>query len=370
MTSTVAGLARRFAGFADPDHPVDGALLLAPATIAAAAEVLDAASEQRIPVGFRGGGTHLGLGHPVEPHVVLSSRRMDRLVAWHPEDLVAVVEAGMRVADLEAMLAGRGQSAILPETPGEATVGGVVAAGVSGWRRLRYGPTRDRVLEVVLATGDGRVVRAGGRVVKNVTGYDLPRLATGSLGALGMIGSVALKLWPIGAVAATITVADAVGAHLTAFRPLAVIGSDDGDRVYLAGTAEEVAAQAAELGGSVADGLHWPEPLRTTWQVAIRVPPRLIMDAVSRVPAGWRYRAAHGVGEVIAGGEQAEIPELEEGRRWAESVGGAVVRTAAPAGAGFDPWGTPPPSLGLQRRVKEAFDPLGICNPGILPGGL
>ncbi|NIR39303.1 MAG: FAD-binding protein, partial [Gemmatimonadetes bacterium] len=93
-----------------------------------------------------------------------------RVVDWQPDDLTVVVEAGVTVGTLESMLAERGQTALLPEWGPEATVGGVVAAGISGYRRARLGPTRDRVLEVTIVTGDGRVVRGGGRVVKNVSG--------------------------------------------------------------------------------------------------------------------------------------------------------------------------------------------------------
>ncbi|NIV25710.1 MAG: FAD-binding protein, partial [Gemmatimonadetes bacterium] len=106
----------------------------------------------------------------------------------------------------------RGQTAVLPETPGSGTVGGAIASGASAWRRLRYGPIRDRVLETVMATGDGRVVKAGGRLVKNVTGFDIPRLATGSYGSLGVIGQVCLKLWPTGTRFAGVPADDAAAA--------------------------------------------------------------------------------------------------------------------------------------------------------------
>ena len=116
----------------------------------------------------------------------------------------------------------RGQTAVLPEDVPGATVGGVVACGLSGWRRLRYGPTRDRVLETVSVTGDGRVIRGGARLVKNSTGYDLPRLLTGSFGSLGLIVQVCLKLWPEPEEHVTVTIDDPERAA-AAYRPLAVI---------------------------------------------------------------------------------------------------------------------------------------------------
>ena len=181
-------LRRRFGDLAvSVEGAPDVKLALAPEEPGQVAAVLQAASQRELSVVPWGGGTHQGYGGRVAPAFLLSTSRMDRIVDWQPEDLTVVVEAGVRVGDLERRLAEAGQTALLPEAPGEATVGGCVAAGVSGWRRLRYGPIRNRVLEVVLATGEGRIVRGGARVVKNVAGYGLPRLAVGSLGN-----------WPVG----------------------------------------------------------------------------------------------------------------------------------------------------------------------------
>ncbi len=360
MTSTVAALRRRLA--ADVPGAPAADVVVAPATVEEAAEALDAASEHGLRVLIWGGGAHQGYGYPVEPDMVLSTHRMDRVVEWSAEDLTLVVEPGVRVGELERRLAAAGQTAVLPEDCApEATVGGVIAAGLSGWRRLRYGPTRDRVLEVVLATGDGRVVRAGGRVVKNVTGYDIPRLACGSLGALGVVGQVALKLWPTPEASATVRVDDAARAARVAVRPLAVLEVDGEAAVYLSGTGAEVEAQIASLGGDASAGLRWPASLHQPRQAVVRVPARLTREAVDGVPPGWSYQAAFGVGEVRIGGGSGDLADL---RAWAESEGGALAIIAGPG----DPWGTPPPSVDLQRRVKAAFDPLGVCNPGRLPG--
>ena len=174
--------------------PVD--FTLQPATGEDAAGVLGFAATHGLRVLFWGGGTHQGIGHQVEPDIVMGTGRLNAVLDWQVEDLTVAVQPGVLISDLEARLQQRNQTAVLPEA-GAGTVGGAVAAGLSGWRRLRYGPTRDRMLEVRLATGDGRLIRGGGRLVKNVTGYDLPRLATGSLGSLGLIAEVCLKLWPL-----------------------------------------------------------------------------------------------------------------------------------------------------------------------------
>jgi glycolate oxidase FAD binding subunit len=370
---TSQALAKAFPDLLVPtraDMPVE-AVVLAPPSAEGAARVLDAASEHRVPVTMWGSGTHQGYGYPVGAKIVLSTERMTTVVEWSPADLTVIVEAGVPVAELATTLAQRGQTAVLPE--GSGTVGGAVAAGLSGWARLRYGPIRDRTLEVVLATGDGRLVRGGAPVVKNVTGYDLPRLAAGSFGSLGLICRIALKLWPIGAYAATVSVPDAEEALGTAYAPQAVIEEDGVARVYLAGTEDEVKAQTAQLGGTAAEGLDWPRPLAGDSLLVIRVPAAHTRAAVDRVPPGWTYQASFGVGEVRLGGPADEaVPTLTSLRAWAEELDGSVVVERAPAELyrSVDPWGDPGPSLTLQRRVKAAFDPLGVCNAGRLPGQL
>ena len=372
---TAEAIARRFENLRveASDGMPDVGLVLAPTTDVEAAEVLDAASEHRLPALLWGGGSHQGYGAQVDPAIVMSTERMNRIVEWSAADLTVVVEAGVAVTDLAAHIMEQGQTAVLPERPGAATVGGAIAAAQSGWGRLRYGPIRDRMLEVVLATGDGRVVRGGAPLVKNVTGYDLPRLVTGSFGALGLLCRVALKLWPVGQRAATVTVEDAEQALATAYRPLAVIEENGAARVYLTGTPAEVEAQTADLGGATVDRLDWPESLTGETVLVMRLPAALTRAAVDRVPVGWSYQAAFGVGEVrLAGSDEDAVSILEALRSWAAGVGGAAVVERAPDALyrEIDPWGPPGPSLGLQRRVKAAFDPLGICNPGRLPGNL
>jgi glycolate oxidase FAD binding subunit len=356
--------------------PITGAppaeLTVAPTKVDELASILSFASANRLRVLIWGGGSHQGFGYRVDPDVVLSTRRLEGVVAWEPDDLTVVVAAGTRVDHLEHVLSERGQSAVLLEDEGPATVGGVVAAGQSGWRRARYGPVRDRLLEVTLVTGDGRVVRAGGRVVKNVTGFDLCRLAAGSFGRLGVIVEVCLKLWPHGRAAATVQVDRAEDALAKAYRPLAVIEQDGSTTCYLQGTQGEVDSQAAALGGAARPGLEWPRRLSTAITWSLRVPPASTRAAVERVPSGWRYQAQFGVGEIILGSERSGVEEAGDLREWAESLGGAMVLSNGPASLydEIDPWGTPPPAADVQRRLVERFDPEGVLNPGRLPGRL
>jgi len=345
-------------------------LTVAPPSIEAAAEVLEWASAAGRRVLPRGGGTHMGPVGGDSPDVVVVTSALNRVVDWQPEDLTLVVEGGALVSEVEATLAERRQSAVLAEHTAGSTIGGMIAAGVSGYRRLRYGPTRDRMLEVTLATGDGRVITAGGRVVKNVTGYDIPRLVCGSEGSLGVIGRVCLKLWPVPESSASLTVDD-VATFAGLYRPLALLETESGITAYVAGTPEEVAAQAQAVGATPRPGLDWPAPLEEANQIELRVPPVLVGAAVAQVrEAGAKaFRAQHRVGIVAAGFGDWSAPRLDGLRLWAEGNGGAAVVLAAESAA-VDRWGAPPGSLELQRRVKEAFDPLRVMVPGRLPGGL
>lgn len=341
----------------------------APATIDEAKAVFSAASEERAPVLIHGAGTRQGIGHPVFPEVVVSTARLNRVVAWEPEDLTMVVEPGALVADVERALAERNQTAALPEWEGSGTVGGAIAAGISGYRRSRYGPTRERMLEATIVTGDGRVVRGGGRVVKNVSGYDIPRLATGSFGALGLIVSVCLKLLPLPRASVTVSIESPAQAWSALYRPLAVLETSEGSYVYLQGSEPEVEWQAAQLVGRAVEGLSWPAPPSGRFEASLRVPPAEVTAMVQELGAGWSFVAQHGVGMIEVAADAPDVGDILRLRGWAESRGGALVVTRG-ADLGVDPWGTPPSALDLQRRVVAGFDPVRIANPGRLPGGI
>ena len=374
MTTLRTTTLRMFDRLRDETVDPGARFVVAPSSLDEAAGLLRIAAKEDLSVRFHGGGTQRGIGHPVEADLVITTTKMASIVDWQPDDLTLVVGAGMTVDGLEAILSERRQTAVLPETAPGATVGGIVATGTSGYRRLRYGPTRDRVLRVEMATGYGAVVTGGSLVVKSSTGYGVPRLVTGSLGSLGLIGTVALKLWSRPIATATVTVTDPAAALVSIYRPLAVLETGDGAACYLGGTGEQVASQTDELGGSATGGLSWPDPIDHPVRLSVRVPPRDLAETVVLVreldPARWV--AEYGVGIVTVGFEHLDEDRFGDLRSWAESRGGSLV---VPAGAerigdGVDPWGPPPGSLAIQRRVKDTFDPAGICNAGILPGGL
>jgi glycolate oxidase FAD binding subunit len=340
------------------------------------AEIGDAATHGRrlLPVGGR---THLDRGEPTEVDAELSTTKLDRLVSYEPAEMIAVVEAGMRIGELSETLARGGQEWAV-DAPPQATVGGVIASGSSSPRRLRVGHVRDTVLEVQLVTGDGRIVRGGGRTVKNVTGYDLPRLLTGSLGTLGVIVQVALKLRPRPAMRRTVvldgSVEDAARALAAVPLPAAVLATPNRVEVLLEGWPEAVEEQATRardattIRETIDDG---PFPSNAPWDdrpviAEASVPAGRIRDLVPA--AGDAYGALIGVGTVWAGlhsGNGSADGELPNLRARAAELGGIAPVIRGPGGLG-----APPPGTEIHRRLKAAFDPSGVLAPGRFWGGI
>lgn len=170
-----------------------------PASLEETRAVVEAAGAEGVPIVPWGGGTAAAVGTPAaRAGIVLGLGRLTRLVEHEPGDLTATVQAGMTIASLQAALRARGQWLSLdPPDAARATVGGVLAANASGPRRHLYGTPRDLLIGVTVVTSDGAVVRGGGKVVKNVAGYDLPKLFVGSWGSLGVIVEATLKLRPV-----------------------------------------------------------------------------------------------------------------------------------------------------------------------------
>lgn len=347
----------------------DAELTVAPKSPHDVASILHHASDEGYRVQVWGGGTRSGYGAPPPPDIVMSMERLGEIESWVPGDLTLVVGAGARIADLESELSGENQTAVLPEVPGASTIGGAIAAGASALRRGRLYGTRERILETTVVTGDGRIVRSGGRVVKNVTGYDMHKLSVGAFGSLGVVVSVCVKLWPVPPAVATVTVERPDQASAIA-RPLAVLEENESTRVFLWGTNEVVSALSDRLDGESADSLDWPADPSGSFVWSVRVPPALTGDAIAHLPNDWRYLAVHGVGDIRAASDNEE--GASDLRSWVESVNGHLVVVKAPPEAleGFDPWGAPPAGLDLQKSLIAQFDPARIINPGRLPGGV
>jgi glycolate oxidase FAD binding subunit len=342
--------------------------LIHPHTKAAVADALREASAGGTRVLPVGGRRHMDRGNPTEVDAELWTTMLDQVVAYDPAEMLVVVEAGMRVGDLATLLAEHQQEWPV-DAPPDATVGGVIAAGVSSPRRLKVGLMRDTVAELELATGDGRLVRSGARTVKNVTGYDVHRLATGSLGTLGVIVQVALKVRPLPAATATLVSADggveAAQALLAAVPlPAAVVASADSVTLRLEGWPDEIDEQT-EAARAVVDVTPAPT-FEVAWPgapivVEAAVPPSRLGGMVSSASA-WTALAGVGLAWIGAADEDG----LAAIRETATALGGIAPVVRGPGGLGD----TPPAALEVQRRLKASFDPAGILAPGRFWGGI
>jgi glycolate oxidase FAD binding subunit len=390
-------------------------------TPGSAAEVAALLAEGE-PVQPIGGGTKVGWGRPVQRGLAplatagnegkrgltpFSTLGLGEIVEHNEGDLTAVLQAGVRLADAQARFAKAGQRLALDPFDGGATIGGVVATGDSGPLRHRFGSIRDLILGVQVALPDGTVARAGSRVIKNVAGYDLAKLMCGSLGTLGVVCEVTVRLHPQPAEHATAVGRGddpdtlAAAGRALARRPLELEALDlrweDGAGAVLAGAAGHAAGDQASAAADalreagldvdvVEDDAELWEAQRAAQRAAPpdadrEAPPEADRSAVVRVSA-LPVRLA----EILRAGRLA-VARAGAGLAWvhvpadAEAIAALRARLApAPCvlldapeelrGA-VDPWGMPDgPELALMRRVKERFDPAGVINRGRYVGGI
>jgi glycolate oxidase FAD binding subunit len=365
-----------------------------------AAEVLRAAADAGERVRIRGGGTRSGWGNVTPaPDVVVATSGMQRIVEHNEGDLTAVLEAGVPLRSAQEQFAGAGQMLAL-DPPGapEGTVGGLFATGDSGPLRHRYGAARDLIVGITVALPDGTVAKAGGKVIKNVAGYDLSKLLTGAFGTLGAIMQVAVRLHPRPpeSVTARGICDDAGRLHAAcsalAHRPLEAESLDvawsSGRGAVLArfggATARRGAdATAAALGeqGCEADVVEDDAELWERQRDHQRSDDKCVVK-VSALPADLpRVLAAADAEDATVVGRGAlglSWITLSGGVQAIERLRGALapaacVVTDAPEDvrAAVDPWHTDTAEpLVLLRRIKERFDPSGTCNPGLYVGGI
>lgn len=370
----------------------------APATYDEAAEALRAAAADGRRVRVRGAGTRLGWGTPAPPDEELSTERLDAIVEHNAGDLTAVVQAGTPIERLQDALARAGQM-LSVDPPGGGTVGGIVATADSGPLRHRHGATRDLVLGMTVALSDGTLARAGGKVIKNVAGYDLAKLFTGSYGTLGAILELAVRLHPlppatVTAVASSMdpaAVARAAG-ELTHARAeaqcldIAWAGGEGRVLARFAGAeAATQAAAAAELLERAGLGAETVDDDAKLW-AAQRAAQRSAGGIVVRVSGvqtqlGDQLRATERAGGSLVGRAafglswialDAERPDAVAELRSALAPSPCVVLDApADVRGQLDVWGVEESAaIELMRRVKRRFDPAGVCAPGVFVGGI
>jgi glycolate oxidase FAD binding subunit len=304
-----------------------------------------------VPVGAR---TQWSVGGPAPTGDVVEVRAPAGIVQYEPADLTITIGAGLSFAELDAALAEHGQECPLDPSDPQATVGGIIACGLSGMRRARYGPLRDHVLEVHVITGDGRAIKGGGPTVKNVTGYDIPRLYVGSLGTLGVITQVTLRCRPRPAAAEWFV----IDRDVELVRPSARVWDGNEVRALVEGRAVDVATQRNGYSSCAA-----PARLIGGHVGRISVAPAAIDHVAAELPAG-QWQAELGVGTIRVAVDAAE--QLVTARALAHEHGGWLLREAG-GRSDDDGFGVPLPNREVARRIKDAFDPDGKCNPGRLP---
>ncbi len=370
-----------------------------------AAELLRSAATEGVAVRFRGGGTKLEWGSPVgEPDVVLSTKRMDRILEHNAADLTAVLEAGVPLAVAQAVFAASGQMLALDPPLGKAdaaTIGGIVATGDSGPLRHRYGAPRDLLLGMTVALSDGAVATSGGKVIKNVAGYDLAKLFTGSFGTLGLIARVAVRLHPlpprrVSAVGfgddpdAVQRAAIALAHSPLELESLDIEWPDWSGKVMArcAGGAPEPRAQEAVrlmskvgLSAQVEEGDEYlwdSDNSRTDEATLVRVsalPSELarIIRIVQRLQGSLVARAGLGICWVWLPPLSSDdvVAALEDLRFSLAPFPCVVLDAPGHVRDKVDVWGSSEgPELQLMRRVKAGFDPAGVCNRGVFMGGI
>ncbi len=388
------------------EYAVDGltpALAAAPSTQDEVAKALVAASEAGAAVSPWGGGSDMHLGTPPKDYdLALDLSRLDRLVEHEPADLTITVEAGMRLSELQRRLGERGQWLPLdPPSDATATIGGLLAVNASGPARYAHGTARDLLIGIAVVTADGRLTRSGGRVVKNVAGYDMGKLHIGALGTLGVVVQASFKVAPLPRVVKTLVLpadgpeplVDAVAGIRKgglAVNGMALAKQSEGEwmlAVRLAGRdaaversereVRSLAATVVEAGEDVwTDALSLCRPLSPE-SVVVRAGARprdvlyvsrLLSDAAADVlaypTAGVlfaRWPAPDGATDLITRLRQAM-----------SALGGSLVVEAAPTDLkrAVGVWGEPGPDFDLMRRLKSELDPAGTLNRGRFVGGL
>jgi glycolate oxidase FAD binding subunit len=395
-----------------------------PEQLAAYLSVADDAGAAVVPLG---GGTQQRIGHaPAAADVALCTVRLDAIVEWEPADLTACIQAGANLSSVQSALAAHGQQlAIDAPAAGRATLGGLLATNVSGPRRWLYGGWRDQVIGMQMALPSGDLIKSGGRVVKNVQGYDLAKLFIGSLGTLGVVTQVNVKLSPLPSFrrllvargdlgsaaglleeiagstlrASTLDLLDEASAHRcgVAGGGYAAFILLEGSRTALNGQSSRLGHMAAVASMSVevvegealdpiwdawialarSDGLGDGEALMT-----VSGKPSDTLDAVRAISSAAESNSADAVCWAHAGNgliyallsaprERAAaafaVVQARLMKRWPATF---VIGGSAAIQGAVQPWGAEPAAIDLMRALKRRFDPKGTLQPGRFVGGL
>jgi len=388
----------------DGIQPVE---VVTPRDVAELAAAMSSAQAARRATVISGGGSKLSWGRtPGRVDVVVSTARLSHLIAHRHGDLTATIESGATLTDVNRLLARHGQWLPLDSAFPAATIGGIVATNDSGPLRHRFGTPRDLLIGVTLVLADGRVVHAGGTVVKNVAGYDLGRLVSGSFGSLAAIATATFKLSPLPATSGTIGVlyrergALARDAQLLAsnqfeftsldvqvtpgpggpeYRLLVrVASSPSATETQLAAVQRLVSAASQMIDGRAETDL-WRDQvaapwignattLRMAWMPAALAEVLTLLERIGHETGAtvtFTGRSAVGAGLLRLDGPPEKAATFVERLRDDDAVANVVVlRAPSEVKARVDVWGEPGDAAPVMRAIKTALDPAGILNAG------
>jgi glycolate oxidase FAD binding subunit len=360
-----------------------------PQTQAELAAVMQAAQRSQWRVLPCGAGSKLHWGGLAEGiQLVVSTARLNRLIDHAVGDLTVTAEAGMSFAELQTVLGKAGQFlAIDPAFPAQATLGGIIATGDSGSLRHRYNSVRDMLLGVSFVRSDGEMVKAGGRVVKNVAGYDLMKLLTGSYGTLGILTQVTFRVYPLPQASQTVVltgtaeqVSGAVQTILSStLMPSAIdllSGSQLCLRVSFQGIPESVELQTTrlkEMGLAISPEPPTPENLAIVCKIGVKSSQAI--DVLTKLDmllpkAQVVIHAGSGLGTLSIA--EARTTQILEVRSLLESTGGFLSVLQAPKAfkQQLDVWGYSGNALALMKRIKHQFDAQNLLSPNRFVGGI
>ena len=389
------------AGADDAGDGVAARFVAHPTTTDEVAAVVRTAASEGLTVVPRGGGTKLGWGPPpTSADVVLDLSGMDAVLDHQAGDLIVETQAGATLATVRETVGKEGQRLVVDETVPGATIGGSLATHASGPERLLVGTVRDLLIGVTMVRADGVVAKAGGRVVKNVAGYDLGKLLVGSFGTLGVITEAIFRLHPVPEARAWVTapVADADEAHRLAHAVVhgqsvaaaVEVELDPSGRGTISallngrhdGVAQRSATVAATLGSAAdvtaAPPAGWAAYPWGSGAVGLKLTCVLsglrdVLAAAAEVGATVRGSAGSGVlyAALPAGDAEETSSAVARLRGTCAAHGGSVVVVEAPPDLerSLDLWG-PVPALDLMHRVKDQFDPDHRLAPGRFVGGI
>ena len=377
----------------------------APETIDAAASRIAESERRRESVAIIGGGTDIDIGNPPgRADLVIRTTKLDRVVEHSPSDQIIAVEAGATLARVQEVVRAHGQRLALdPPQPDRATIGGIVAANAFGPLRTRFGSVRDLIIGVSIIRSDGVIAYGGGKVVKNVAGFDLPKLMVGSLGTLGMIATVTFRLHPLPENSETLLLRNRNAAALRKLivdmrkeqlEPAAVAAIAHASHFDVAvrfeGFRAGVVAQRDRLsrlaGCDVLDAAatreFWKrhDTIRAAGPLRIRI--AALPSEIERVSialaevagamsgGGFVWYPMPGLGFVTgtAGDEQHIAAAIANARKFLSGVGGSLTIGSAPPG--IDAWGEPGNAQTLMIAMKQRFDPGRRFAPGRFVGGI